>query len=234
MPRLAVDVTQRHGSWTFEIEDVLGTELPVGQLQSCAERSRQPFTGEVTQVVAAIAIEVRDLSQPEFVRGVHQLLRFSQHALRGLHEQDRFVFSQDGQVIQAVAVEIARRHEPLRRRGVGNALLLLLCPRSRFGLKADNELIGAAEVDDVSATVAVEVAQRDGGNLLIDRQLDVFKPPVIFHDVHVGRSRFPLARRGGDLSLNQQIEPTLAVIDEQHVGLPIVIQVSRQQIGRTL
>ena len=142
------------------------------------------------------------------------------------------MLAENHQIVEAVAVEIARREKPLRRRGIRDALLLLLRPLALVGLVANHQLIWTAEVDDVGPAIAVEVPQRDCRHFLIDRQFLVLEPPVVLHHVDISPADLLLSRRGKFLALHQQINPALAVIDQQQIDQAIVVQVATQQIGR--
>ena len=181
---------------------------PGGRRGSCsrAERAVLAVAGEVAQVLFSIPIEVGDLCQGQFFGRIHQERGGRQSSLGLLEEDVRLLPAQDDQVVLAVAVEIARRHGPLRGGNVGDADGRVLRPLAGGGLHVNDQPVGHAQAGDVGAAVAVKIADGHRGQLFVDGDGFVLESPVAFHVVDVGGSA---VGRGGFLgvtALEQQVD----------------------------
>ena len=202
--------------------------MAVIRLQSGTQCAGQAFARQITQVVSAVAIKIRNLCEAEFVGRVHQFSRFVEYSFCCLIQNDRLKFSEDHDIVETVAVEISGREKPRGWSGIGDPFVFLFSPLALRRLKANDELIWAAEIDDVRASIAVKIAQCNSRDFLINGQFPVFKSPMIAHHVDICRAHFlhvSLRRRG---PLDQEIKPTVAVIHQQQVIEPVMVQVCRQ------
>ena len=102
---------------------------------------------------------------------------------------------------------------------------MFLVPLARFRLEAQHETVRIAEVRQVRSAISIEVSNSHRGDIPVDRNLDMLKPPVTADlvDVPGVGSLLPVRRR---LALQQKIDAAVTVVDHSEIGPSVVVEVS--------
>ena len=172
-----------------------------------------------TRSSPAVAVEVHRAEHPRAAGGVGEPLGLAELPLVLLLHQDQFVGSEQGDIVLAVAVEVAdgQRQPPLDDLAGVDALGVGVVEPAFAVVVEDDELGGVAVEDEVGLAVAVEVAGREADDLLVDGHAHEPHSAVVGDLVDLGLGE------GGDggvrrlLAAQEEVDPRSAVVAHGHV-----------------
>ena len=232
-PWFPVEIRQGHAARLRQFTPQLGAQAAIRPLQSHAERPLRITGIEVREIVPPVAIEVGDLGESQVFGRVHQADRTRQLAPFQLMDHIRVVLTQDHQVGPLVVIQVARSQHPLGRLHIGQPHPPPVGEISPRALQGDDQLVGDGEPGQILLAIVIEIARRQGGDLAIERDLPLLESAITREGVDpagLGLRRGS-HRLGGPLL--QQIESTVAVVDQHQVVQGVGGEFPRQQIPRS-
>lgn len=221
---------------TFQIEHVLRPESTFAILQARAERSIQPVPCQITEVVPTVAVEISDLHQAEFIGRIQQFDRRAELSAGFLMEHPGLRFPQDRKIGLPIVIQVAGGQHPGGRGDIGNSQLEFVDPFPLFGLKSHDQAVRIAKVGNVVASVAVEIGHGQRCHFLIHRKFLLIEPAGVGDRVHPRCSRADAGGSGVSrgLTLQQQVDPAVTVVDRCQIGQSVVVKVAGNQAVRAL